>query len=188
MERKVSRLRNRGLIARQQIKGDVPQGTTLLKGVPLGNVPLDLFLAPGVLRDLSAEMLDGIDKELGEVNGVVNITAGLLLAELEVIARPERGGVERVAVVAVGLVGINDTVAVEVVEEIGVGVLVVGDRQADAVSVGLELDIERIFQPVELGLERLAGVAIGIVVGDMGRTDALNLEFTGVAGMGLGNM
>jgi hypothetical protein len=100
--------------------------------VPWGTSPLS-FLAPGVLGDLAAEVFDRIDQELGEIEWVVDVAAGLFLAEVEIIAGPERRGVKLVAVVTVIFLGVKGAVAVQVVKEVRVGGLIVDDRVTDVV-------------------------------------------------------
>ena len=134
-------------------------------------------------------MADGIHEQLREIARVVDVAAGLLLAEMQVVGRPQHGRREPVAVRRDELVRLAEAIAVQVLEPVGIGVRIIDDRCSDAFSVGLDLRIEPVFQARNFGFERLPDIAVGVVIGSLGRPDARELEVRRITPrMGLGDV
>lgn len=147
------------------------------------------FLSPGVRLDVAAEVSDGIDQELGDITGIVNIAAGLFLAHLEIVGRSEHRRIELISVIRVQFLRISHSVSVCVIEKVGIGESIIDDGFADLFTIDLKLCVEGLFEAVNFVLERLGLVLVAVIVRNGGGTDAAEFEPSGISsGMRLGDI
>jgi len=77
-------------------------------------------------RELGVQARDGIVEQLDDVLGVVAVTAGVLLVDLVIVRRLEQAGVQWLYPSP----GVEESVVVRVVKEVGVVGGTVDDREA----------------------------------------------------------
>ena len=140
---------------------------------------LYLRLAPGVSGCVPTKICDGVNEELSDISGIVDISVGFFNTGLVVVGGLEQFGIKTSKLVAIiDFTGaISDAIPIFVFKPVGVGVAVIDNRYCENIGcIVLDLGIQCCFKNSDLGFERFFCVSVGIVIGSRSWTDTAELE------------